>query len=177
MLQYAHLFLHINQGKAEAQEFDPVVNGFELGSFIDHVFRSCYLSDVMKQRSHGQSVSGICRPYRIPRIHFGQFSSGLVEESQQKEGVLPHIPFGVIFRRLGNPAHFGHFRQQGLQHPRPLDKGVGNPRPVDDEKEPKEGLGLRNASERLRLLFGPAAKLELDLLDPARAVAKVRLPT
>jgi sensor histidine kinase YesM len=48
---------------------------------------------------------------------------------------------------------------------------------VDDEKEPKEGLGLRNASERLRLLFGPAAKLELDLLDPARAVAKVRLPT
>ncbi len=54
---------------------------------------------------------------------------------------------------------------------------IGNPRPVDDDKEPKEGLGLRNASERLRLLFGPAAKLELDLLDPARAVAKVRLPT
>ena len=53
---------------------------------------------------------------------------------------------------------------------------IGNPRPVEDEKEPKEGLGLRNASERLRLLFGPAAKLELDLLDPARAVAKVRLP-
>jgi sensor histidine kinase YesM len=53
---------------------------------------------------------------------------------------------------------------------------IGNPRPVDDDKEPKEGLGLRNASERLRLLFGPAAKLELDLLDPARALAKVRLP-
>jgi sensor histidine kinase YesM len=54
---------------------------------------------------------------------------------------------------------------------------IGNPRPVDDDKEAKEGLGLRNASERLRLLFGPAAKLELDLLDPARAAAKVRLPT
>jgi LytS/YehU family sensor histidine kinase len=54
---------------------------------------------------------------------------------------------------------------------------IGNPRPVDDDKEPKEGLGLRNASERLRLLFGPAAKLELDLLEPTRAVAKVRLPT
>jgi sensor histidine kinase YesM len=53
---------------------------------------------------------------------------------------------------------------------------IGNPRPVDDDKEPQEGLGLRNASERLRLLFGPAAKLELDLLDPARALAKVRLP-
>jgi sensor histidine kinase YesM len=53
---------------------------------------------------------------------------------------------------------------------------IGNPRPVDDDKEPTEGLGLRNASERLRLLFGPAAKLDLDLLDPARATAKVRLP-
>jgi sensor histidine kinase YesM len=66
-------------------------------------------------------------------------------------------------------------------HARVVDKHllleIGNPRPVDDDKEPKEGLGLRNASERLRLLFGPAAKLELDLLDPARAIAKVRLPT
>jgi sensor histidine kinase YesM len=55
---------------------------------------------------------------------------------------------------------------------------IGNPRPVvEDDKKTNEGLGLRNASARLRLLFGPAAKLELDLLDPARAVAKVRLPT
>jgi sensor histidine kinase YesM len=56
---------------------------------------------------------------------------------------------------------------------------IGNPRPTEDDREPEpqEGLGLRNASERLRLLFGPAAKLELDLLDPARAIAKVRLPT
>jgi len=53
---------------------------------------------------------------------------------------------------------------------------IGNPRPVDDDKEPTEGLGLRNASERLRLLFGAGAKLHLDLLDPARATAKVRLP-
>jgi sensor histidine kinase YesM len=53
---------------------------------------------------------------------------------------------------------------------------IGNPRPVDDDREPTEGLGLRNASERLRLLFGTAAKLNLDLLDPARATAKVRLP-
>jgi hypothetical protein len=53
---------------------------------------------------------------------------------------------------------------------------VGNPRPVDEDIVPAEGLGLRNASERLRLLFGPAARLNLDLLDPARAVARVRLP-
>ena len=53
---------------------------------------------------------------------------------------------------------------------------IGNPRPVDDDVVPTEGLGLRNASERLRLLFGSAARLNLDLLDPSRAVATVRLP-
>jgi hypothetical protein len=53
---------------------------------------------------------------------------------------------------------------------------IRNPRPVDDDKVPAEGLGLRNASERLRLLFGSAASLNLDLLDPARALARVRLP-
>jgi sensor histidine kinase YesM len=53
---------------------------------------------------------------------------------------------------------------------------IGNPRPVDDDVIPNEGLGLRNASERLRLLFGTGASLKLDLLDPARAVARVRIP-
>jgi len=42
---------------------------------------------------------------------------------------------------------------------------IANPRPAEeDDRKRKEGLGLRNASERLRLLFGPVAKLELDLL-------------
>jgi hypothetical protein len=53
---------------------------------------------------------------------------------------------------------------------------IGNPRPVDDDVIPNEGLGLRNASERLRLLFGAGASLKLDLLDPARAVVRVRIP-
>jgi hypothetical protein len=31
-------------------------------------------------------------------------------------------------------------------------------------------------SERLRLLFGPAARLRLDLSGPGQAIAEVRLP-
>ncbi len=52
---------------------------------------------------------------------------------------------------------------------------IGNPRPMDNVA-PTEGIGLRNASARLRLLFGQAASLKVDLLDPTRAVAQVRIP-
>jgi LytS/YehU family sensor histidine kinase len=39
-----------------------------------------------------------------------------------------------------------------------------------------ENVGLKNLSERLRLLFGPAARLRLDLSSPGLAIAEVRLP-
>jgi Histidine kinase len=39
-----------------------------------------------------------------------------------------------------------------------------------------ESVGLKNLSERLRLLFGPAARLHLDLSGPGLAIAEVRLP-
>lgn len=38
------------------------------------------------------------------------------------------------------------------------------------------GVGLRNSSERLRLLFGPVARLHLDLSESTRATAEVRIP-
>jgi sensor histidine kinase YesM len=54
---------------------------------------------------------------------------------------------------------------------------VENPRPTEHAPTPyHQGLGLKNASERLRLLFGEAASLELDLSAPSRASATVRLP-
>jgi LytS/YehU family sensor histidine kinase len=54
---------------------------------------------------------------------------------------------------------------------------VENPRPADHASPPyHEGVGLKNASERLRLLFGKSASLELDLSRPNRATATVRLP-
>jgi hypothetical protein len=39
-----------------------------------------------------------------------------------------------------------------------------------------EGVGLRNAAGRLRLLFGVRASLRLELSNPSLAVAEVRLP-
>ena len=53
---------------------------------------------------------------------------------------------------------------------------VVNPRPADSAVAMGEGVGLRNSSERLRLLFGTRAKLDLDLLQSGLATAQVRLP-
>jgi anti-sigma regulatory factor (Ser/Thr protein kinase) len=52
---------------------------------------------------------------------------------------------------------------------------VENPRPPDVETT-HEGVGLQNAAGRLRLLFGVRASLRLDLSQPGRATAEVRLP-
>ncbi|AKJ06501.1 histidine kinase [Archangium gephyra] len=54
---------------------------------------------------------------------------------------------------------------------------VGNPRPArDDGRSSGSRVGLANASERLRLLFGERAKLELDLSLPDRAAARIQIP-
>lgn len=39
-----------------------------------------------------------------------------------------------------------------------------------------DSVGLRNSGERLRLLFGPDARLNLDLSQPDRAIARVWIP-
>jgi LytS/YehU family sensor histidine kinase len=53
---------------------------------------------------------------------------------------------------------------------------VVNPRPADNSSSSSEGVGLRNSSARLRLLFGARASLKLDLSQPGEATAEVRLP-
>lgn len=54
---------------------------------------------------------------------------------------------------------------------------VGNPRPTrDDGRSSGSRLGLANASERLRLLFGERARLELDLSRPDFAAARIQIP-
>jgi LytS/YehU family sensor histidine kinase len=54
---------------------------------------------------------------------------------------------------------------------------VVNPCPEGAAMAPgSESVGLKNLSERLRLLFGPAARLRLDLSGPRQAIAEVRLP-
>ncbi len=52
---------------------------------------------------------------------------------------------------------------------------VENPRPEGGSPS-TTGIGLRNCSERLRLLYGTAAGLELDLSHATYAIASVRLP-
>jgi hypothetical protein len=53
---------------------------------------------------------------------------------------------------------------------------VENPRPTTPSQSPSHGIGLRNAAERLRLLFGAAGTLDLDLSRPDRALARLCIP-
>jgi hypothetical protein len=53
---------------------------------------------------------------------------------------------------------------------------VENPRPLAVTRPLSEGTGLRNAEERLRLLFDSGASLELDLSRPATATTRIRIP-
>jgi anti-sigma regulatory factor (Ser/Thr protein kinase) len=54
---------------------------------------------------------------------------------------------------------------------------VTNPRPLEAPSTRVEGLGLKNSTERLRLLFGARASLRLDLSEPDVAVAEAAMPT
>jgi hypothetical protein len=53
---------------------------------------------------------------------------------------------------------------------------VENPRPAAPTRESQESVGLRNARDRLRMLFGARASLDLDLSKPAIATARLRVP-
>lgn len=53
---------------------------------------------------------------------------------------------------------------------------VENPRPPATLRAAHESVGLRNAHDRLRLLFGARASLELDLSKPTVAIARLRIP-
>jgi two-component system sensor histidine kinase AlgZ len=53
---------------------------------------------------------------------------------------------------------------------------VSNPRPLNPMPRGQEGTGLYNAEERLRLLFGSRAALELDLSQSDLAIVRIRVP-
>src|SRR4029077_2525906 len=52
---------------------------------------------------------------------------------------------------------------------------IRNPRPLDAPLPAAQRTGLKNSSERLRLLFGSRASLRLDLSRPGEATVEVRL--
>ncbi len=53
---------------------------------------------------------------------------------------------------------------------------VQNPRPANPPPREQQGSGLHNATERLRLLFGSLATLELDLSQADLAIVRIRVP-
>jgi Histidine kinase len=53
---------------------------------------------------------------------------------------------------------------------------IENPRPPAPIPAAGEGVGLRNARDRLRLLFGTRATLDLDLSKPTVATARLHVP-
>jgi sensor histidine kinase YesM len=53
---------------------------------------------------------------------------------------------------------------------------ITNPRPINAPLPSAQGTGLKNSSERLRLLFGSRASLRLDLSRPDEATAEVLFP-
>jgi len=54
---------------------------------------------------------------------------------------------------------------------------VENARPRSSASDSdSDSIGLRNSTERLRLLFGPQASLNLDVTEADRAVARVCIP-
>jgi Histidine kinase len=53
---------------------------------------------------------------------------------------------------------------------------VENPKPPAQSGVAHEGVGLRNSAERLRLLFGSRAGLELDLSQPRVATTLISVP-
>jgi hypothetical protein len=57
-----------------------------------------------------------------------------------------------------------------------LNLEVENPRPTAPTQAAHESVGLRNARDRLRLLFGARASLDLDLSKTALATARLRIP-
>jgi Histidine kinase len=57
-----------------------------------------------------------------------------------------------------------------------LNVEIENPRPPAPIPATGEGVGLRNARDRLRLLFGTRASLELDLSQPTVATARLLVP-
>jgi len=57
-----------------------------------------------------------------------------------------------------------------------LNVEIENPRADAPILAAGRGVGLRNARDRLRLLFGTRATLELDLSKPAVATARLRVP-
>jgi hypothetical protein len=83
-------------------------------------------------------------------------------ENAIKHGVA-HLPSGGLLRVSATVQN--EMLMLDVENPRP-------PAPVHTA----QGVGLQNARDRLRLLFGARASLELDLSHPSVTTARLRIP-
>ena len=116
---------------------------------------SMRLEDRLRIERH---IEAEARPARLPAM----LLQTLVENAI-KHGIAQLKPGGTL--RIGARLERGQ-----------LVLTVVNPRPEDAAPAAGDGVGLRNASQRLRLMFGERASLHLDLSRPGQATAEVRLP-
>ncbi|HEY7638206.1 MAG TPA: histidine kinase [Steroidobacteraceae bacterium] len=107
-----------------------------------------------------------------------------IERTIASEAHSAHIPVMLLQTVVENAIKHGiaELPQGGVlrisadMREQALTIEVENPRPAAPGTSPSPGVGLRNAVERLRLLFGAAAALDLDLSRPDFALARIRIP-
>jgi sensor histidine kinase YesM len=106
-----------------------------------------------------RDIDAAARPARLPAM----LLQTLVENA---------IKHGIAQLKAG-----GTLRIQARQADGDLVIRVVNPRPKDPpDGTGGEGVGLRNAAQRLSLMYGDRARLQLDLSSPDEAIAEARLP-
>jgi LytS/YehU family sensor histidine kinase len=104
------------------------------------------------------SVDPICNKAQIPPM----LLQTLVENGI-KHGISKSVKGGIIeltAKKIGDD----------------LQVTVINPGHLKPSKEPGEGLGLINSQNRLYLLYGKTAQIELEPLNKNQVCAKVTLP-
>ncbi len=107
-----------------------------------------------------------------------------IERAIASEAHGMHIPVMLLQTVVENAIKHGiaelpqggTLRISAAVHERALVIEVENTRPDAPRRPPAQGVGLRNAAERLRLLFGTGAVLHLDLSRPDVALARIRIP-
>ncbi len=102
-------------------------------------------------------------PKGVERARIPVMTLQILVENAVKHGIA-ELPAG------------GTLRLSALLANGALEITVENPRPRVPRDDSTPGIGLANATERLRLLAGPAATLRLDLSDAERATASARVP-
>jgi two-component system sensor histidine kinase AlgZ len=110
------------------------------------------------------------------RLHVERTIAGEARGAHIPVMMLQTVVENAIKHGIAELPQGGVLRISAEMRDRSLLIEVENPRPVTPWRPQSEGIGLRNSIERLRLLFGADAALDLDLTRPEVALARIRIP-